>query len=118
MDYFFIATADKHGKCDCSFRGGYPSIKVIDETRLIFPDYPGNGAFQSLGNIIENTYIGILFIDFESAFRIRINGRAEIIDDIEYMKEFPGSIQIIKVEVEDFFGNCPGRIPLMKRREV
>jgi predicted pyridoxine 5'-phosphate oxidase superfamily flavin-nucleotide-binding protein len=116
MDYFFIATANQEGKCDCSFRGGYPLVKVIDKSSLIFPDYPGNGAFQSLGNIVENPHVGLLFLDFENAIRIRVNGRAEILHDHDMLNDFPGSIQIVKVELEEIFGNCPGNIPLMKRK--
>lgn len=109
MEFFFIATADKAGNCDCNFRGG--AVKVLDETTLIFPDYPGNGAFQSLGNILENPHIGMLFIDFTHQQRLRINGRAEVLDDADVLDLFPGSIQVVKVTVEQVYRNCSARIP-------
>jgi uncharacterized protein len=115
LDYFFLATADKAGNCDCSFRGGSPGVKVLDEYTLIFPDYQGNGAFHSLGNILENPHVGMLFIDFKYQQRLRINGRAEIRTDEEWINLFPGSIQIVKVTVEQVYRNCSQRIPKMER---
>jgi predicted pyridoxine 5'-phosphate oxidase superfamily flavin-nucleotide-binding protein len=111
MEFFFIATADRDGNCDCSFRGGSPSVKVLDDETLIFPDYPGNGAFQSLGNIVENPNIGMLFIDFSHQQRLRINGKAEVLDDEELRRWFAGSIQVVKVTVEQVYRNCSARIP-------
>ncbi len=115
LDFFFIASADKQGNCDCSFRGGSPAVKVIDETTLLFPDYPGNGAFQSLGNILENPHIGMLFIDFSQQQRLRINGIAEILDDSDLCDIFPGSIQVVKVTVEQVYRNCSARIPKLTK---
>ncbi len=115
LDFFFIATADKAGNCDCSYRGGVPAVKVLDEKTLLFPDYPGNGAFQSLGNIVENPHIGMLFIDFTHQQRLRINGRAEILDDAALCAYFPGSIQVVRVSVEQVYRNCSARIPKLAR---
>ncbi|MET3290874.1 UNVERIFIED_CONTAM: putative pyridoxine 5'-phosphate oxidase superfamily flavin-nucleotide-binding protein [Brevibacillus sp. OAP136] len=49
MEFFFLATADRAGNCDCSFRGGVPCVKVLDDTTLIFPDYPGKRRIPKLG---------------------------------------------------------------------
>jgi predicted pyridoxine 5'-phosphate oxidase superfamily flavin-nucleotide-binding protein len=115
MDFFFLATANKEGICDCSYRGGNPVVKVIDEETLIFPDYQGNGAFQSLGNLIENPSIGMLFIDFTRCQRLRVNGIAEIVDDPEWLLNFPESIQFVKVRVQEIYLNCSQRIPKMMK---
>lgn len=115
MPFFFIATSDRNGNCDCNFRGGSPAVLAVDDTTLVFPDYPGNGAFQSLGNIIENPKIGMLFIDFTHQQRLRVNGKAEIVDDPEWLQLFPGSIQIVKVTVEQIYRNCSARIPKLTK---
>lgn len=115
MEFFFIATSDRDGNCDCSFRGGSPAVKVLDEETLLFPDYPGNGAFQSLGNILDNPKIGMLFIDFTHQQRLRINGKAEVLDDAKLCEWFPGSIQVVKVTVEQVYRNCSARIPILSR---
>lgn len=123
LPFFFIATANQHGECDCSFRGreydaaGRPCalVKVFDAKTLIFPDYSGNNFFNSLGNMLANGQIGTLFIDFESRRRVRINGRASIIEDRHaYAALWPLARRYIQIDVEQVFGNCQARIPRMK----
>lgn len=123
LPFFFIATANSCGECDCSFRGRefdasgqpYPLLKVIDAKTLIFPDYSGNNFFNSLGNILVNGQIGMLFIDFEHRQRARINGRASVIEDPNaYAKIWPLARRYVQVNVVLAFGNCPSRIPRMQ----
>ena len=81
---FFLATSDDEGRLDCNYRGGPPGfVKVPDGKTLLFPDYNGNGSYMSLGNLRVNPHVGLLFIDFEAQRRLRVNGRAEIIEDPE-----------------------------------
>lgn len=118
QQFFFLATSNAKGECDCSFRGGIPPVVVLDDQTLIFPDYAGNGAFQSLGNILENPHVGMLFVNFEHAIRIRINGRAEIIDTHpEWKQWFPTAIQFVKVTTQEVYGNCNARIPRLVGKE-
>jgi predicted pyridoxine 5'-phosphate oxidase superfamily flavin-nucleotide-binding protein len=123
LPFFFIATANTAGECDCSFRGrevdagGRPFalVKVLDAHTLLFPDYRGNRMFNSLGNMLVNGHIGMLFIDFEMRRRLRINGRAEIIDDARgFSNLWPLAQRHVRVTVEQVFGNCNARIPRMK----
>ena len=123
LPFFFIATANTHGECDCSFRGRehnasgqpYPLVKILDAKTLIFPDYSGNNFFNSLGNMLVNEQIGMLFINFESQRRIRINGQVNIIEDPQTYAEFwPEAKRYVYVTVEQVFGNCQARIPRMK----
>ena len=123
LAFFVIATANLRGECDCSFRGrgydtsghSYALVKVLDAKTLLFPDYSGNNFFNSLGNILENGQIGMLFIDFESRRRVRINGRASIIEDVHtYAETWPLAQRYIQVTVEQTFGNCQKHIPYMK----
>lgn len=122
--FFFIATANDQGHCDASFRGTelsatgemLPVCKVLDSKRLVFPDYSGNGLYNSLGNILTNPHIGMLFVDFSRQSRARINGKADIMaidDDIK--KIWPKAQAYIQVNVEQVYGNCPARIPRMQR---
>jgi uncharacterized protein len=122
LPFFFIATANARGECDCSFRGRehdtsgepYPLVKVLDEHTLVFPDYPGNKLFNSLGNLIENGHIGMLFIDFQSRSRARINGTARIVEDAAAHADiWPLARRFVSVTVEQVYGNCKARIPRM-----
>src|ERR1700738_948789 len=81
--YFFIATADASGRPDCSFKGGTPGfVRVTAPDELAFPDYDGNGMFKSLGNLLVNRNVGLLFIDLhEKPRRLRVNGEARVARD-------------------------------------
>jgi predicted pyridoxine 5'-phosphate oxidase superfamily flavin-nucleotide-binding protein len=119
IPFFFLATSDNNGSCDCSFKGGGPGIiQIIDNTRHAFPDYEGNGAFMSVGNILENPHVGILLIDFNDGGRLRINGRASVHDNGVIKELFPDHPRVILVEVEQVVPNCaehvPRLVPLVK----
>jgi predicted pyridoxine 5'-phosphate oxidase superfamily flavin-nucleotide-binding protein len=78
--YFFLATADAEGRPDCSFKGGLPGfVAITGSSELAFPDYDGNGMFKSLGNILVNVEVGMLFISMhEKPQRLRVNGTATV----------------------------------------
>ena len=63
----------------------------------------GNGTFRSLGNILENPHIGMLFMNLETGLRMRINGHAQISEDPEWLKLFPHSLLTVKVTVEEAY---------------
>ncbi|MGE5238037.1 MAG: pyridoxamine 5'-phosphate oxidase family protein [Chloroflexota bacterium] len=124
QQFFFIATADAEGNCDCSFRGSekdadgtyLKALKVLDEKRLVFPDFKGNSLYNSLGNIVVNPHIGMLFIDFQRQQRVRLNGRAKIIEDQRrYSDIWPMALRYVLVTVEQVYANCPDRIPNLVR---
>src|SRR6187401_2549653 len=101
---FFLATADAEGRPDCSYKGGMPGfVRILDATTLAFPDYDGNGMFRSLGNMLVNPNVGLLFIDFQQGDRMRVNGTAEVRTDDPLLQEFPGAKSIVRVRVEKIF---------------
>lgn len=111
----FVATADADGHPDCSYKGGLPGfVRVIDDRTLALPDYDGNGMYRSWGNTLVNPNVGLLFIDFETPKRIRVNGTAQVREDDPLRKEFPGSVFIIRVIANRIFPNCPRYIHRMK----
>src|SRR5256885_16623012 len=71
-DMFFLATADVDGRPNCSYKGGDPGfVRVVDEHTLAFPNYDGNGMYLSMGNVLKNPNVGLLFIDFQRRHRLR-----------------------------------------------
>jgi predicted pyridoxine 5'-phosphate oxidase superfamily flavin-nucleotide-binding protein len=107
--FFFLATADADGKPDCSFKGGTPGfVRVIGPGELAFPDYDGNGMFKSLGNVLVNPAVGLLFIDMgEKPRRLRVNGDASVSRDDPLMQRFAGAQLLVRVKARAIFPNCP-----------
>lgn len=108
---FFLATADAQGRPDCSYKGGAAGfVRITGASELAFPNYDGNGMFRSLGNVAVNPSVGILFIDFESPRRLRVNGIASFSDDDPLMAEMPGAQLVVRVRAQQIFPNCPRHI--------
>jgi uncharacterized protein len=136
MEMVFIATADGSGEADCSFRAGPPGfMSVLDDRTLIYPEYRGNGVMGSLGNIVENGHIGLLFIDFcGDAVGLHVNGRAAILENEALLAHgtLPAGVldallqdggrkpeRWVKVDVVEAYIHCSKHIPQMvKRSEV
>lgn len=113
--FFFLATSGQDGSCDCSFKGGGSNlVRILSTTQLAFPDFEGNGAFMSLGNIRQNPHVGMLFIDFSDGARLRINGTAQIHDSGDIMNLFAGASRVVVVDVDLVVPNCSTHIPRMK----
>jgi uncharacterized protein len=108
MDMFFLATADERGRPQCSYKGGDPGfVRVVDEHALAFPSYDGNGMFLSLGNLLRNANVGMLFIDFENQWRLRLNGVASVNLDDPLLQAYPEAQLIVRVQATEVFANCP-----------
>lgn len=116
LPFFFVATADAAGHCDCSFRGreSGPLLRVLMPGELVFPDYPGNGLFNSLGNLLVNPHVGLLFVDFAAQARLRVNGTATVVElDNALQASWPRAQRGVRVRIELVYGNCRQRIPRM-----
>ena len=116
MPYFFLATADAEGRPDCSFKGGMPGfVSVTGSSELAFPDYDGNGMFKSLGNIMVNVEVGLLFIAMHGRpQRLRINGTATVYREDPLLGRTVGAQLIVRVAARVIFPNCPRYIPDMQ----
>ena len=117
--YFFLATADAAGRPDCSFKGGAPGfVRVTGPSELAFPDYDGNGMFKSLGNLVANPNVGLLFIALHGKpARLRVNGTALVSRDDPLLAETVGAQLIVRVTARAIFPNCPRYIPAMELKE-
>jgi predicted pyridoxine 5'-phosphate oxidase superfamily flavin-nucleotide-binding protein len=87
QEMMFVATSDAKGEADSSFRAGHPGfVKVLDERTVAYPEHRGNGVMASLGNISENPHVGLLLLDFAEQIGLHINGRAQIVENGEFLK--------------------------------
>jgi predicted pyridoxine 5'-phosphate oxidase superfamily flavin-nucleotide-binding protein len=119
MPYFFLATADAEGRPDCSFKGGMPGfVRVTGPSELAFPDYDGNGMFKSLGNLVVNAQVGLLFIAMHGKpRRLRVNGTATVRDDDALLGQTVGAQLIVRIAARAIFPNCPRYVPTMQLTE-
>jgi uncharacterized protein len=83
---FFIASRSaelapsRGGGIDISHRGGAPGfVHWADGDTVVFDDVPGNNFFNTLGNIVSDPRVSLLFIDFDSGRQLRIAGDAELV---------------------------------------
>jgi predicted pyridoxine 5'-phosphate oxidase superfamily flavin-nucleotide-binding protein len=117
--FFFLATADADGRPDCSYKGGRPGfVHVVADDVVAFPSYDGNGMFKSLGNLLANPAVGMLFIDFERPRRLRVNGKATIDPADPLLDRFDGAQVVVRVTAEHIFPNCPRYIHRMPLEEI
>jgi predicted pyridoxine 5'-phosphate oxidase superfamily flavin-nucleotide-binding protein len=115
MDMFFMATADADGKPQCSYKGGDPGfVRVLDDRTIAFPAYDGNGMFLSLGNLLANPRVGLLFVDFVNQRRLRLNGVASMDPDDSLLREYAEAQLVIRVRITEVFPNCPRYIHKMQ----
>lgn len=127
QEMFFLATADRHGDCDSTFRAGPPGfIQVLGERTLAYPEYRGNGVLASVGNISENPRLGMLMIDFaRDRIGLHVNGRARVVMDEVMRADHPGlpvdpipgrRAQLwVTVEVEEAYIHCAKHIPHLQK---
>ncbi len=115
-DMFFLSTIDHQGRPTVSYKGGDPGfVTIVDARTIAFPSYDGNGMFFSMGNIAGNPEIGILFIDFENPNRMRLQGRASIMDNDPLLANYKEADLIVRVAIQQTWVNCPRYIHRYKK---
>jgi uncharacterized protein len=116
--FFFISTVDEHGRPTVSYKGGQPGfVRITGPSQLTFPAYDGNGMFLSLGNIVATAQVGLLFIDFEAARRLRVQGVAQVGAN-EGVDSVPGALHLVRIDVSQAFINCARYIHKFEMRKL
>lgn len=117
-DSFYLGTASADGQPYIQHRGGAKGfLKVLDPSTLAFADYAGNKQYISMGNLAENDQAYIFLMDYPNRRRVKIWGRAEIIEDdpalLERLlepgyKARPERVFVFHIKAWDV--NCPQHI--------
>jgi len=114
-----LATANEHGDCDASPKGGRAGfVKVLDEKRLVLPDIAGNNLFQSYENVESNRKAGLLFLLPGCDWTVRVNGQASVVDteaqglagiapEVFADDDNTRILQGLMIEVEEAYAHCP-----------
>jgi hypothetical protein len=63
--------------------------------------------FYSMGNLLGNPQVGMLFVNFEKPHRLRLQGIASIDDDDSLLTEYAEAQLVVRVAVSEIFRNCP-----------
>jgi uncharacterized protein len=107
-DMFFLSTIDHQGRPTVSYKGGDPGfVRVLDSKTVAFPCYDGNGMFYSMGNLLGNYHVGMLFMNFEKPHRLRLQGIASVDNNDPLLQDYPEAQLIVRVMVTEIFRNCP-----------
>jgi len=70
------------GGLDVSPRGDRPGfVRILDESTLAIPDWPGNNRLDSMTNILANPGVGLLFLIPGVDETLRVNGAAAVTTD-------------------------------------
>ena len=117
-NFFFLSTVNDRGEPTVSFKGGgVGTVTVVNPSTLAFPVYDGNGMYLSVGNIADTAKIGMLFIDFETPNRVRVQADAVVHDDHELLAAYPGALAVVIATVTSAFVNCARYIHRHERVE-
>jgi hypothetical protein len=123
-DNFYMATVTADGWPYVQHRGGPAGfVKVLDPTTIAFADFRGNKQYVTAGNIATDNRVAMILMDYPSQSRLKILGRAELIEpdkgparfaelidrvnDPEYAAQVE-SIMVVHVEAYDW--NCQQHI--------
>jgi uncharacterized protein len=88
-DTFFIATHSGPAQADAttmanawgndiSHRGGDAGFLRLENDQLVFEDFPGNNMFNTLGNLQQYPFCGILLIDFDTGELLQLAGQGRV----------------------------------------
>lgn len=117
-DMFFLSTINEHGQPTVSYKGGEQGfVRVLDSKTIVFPSYDGNGMFLSMGNIVKTSLVGLLFIDFETPHRVRVQGQATVSATDPLLATYKDAELIVRIAVTEAWFNCPRYIHKYKKLE-
>lgn len=118
VDSLYMATANSLGQPYIQHRGGPKGfVKVLDKNRLAFADFRGNRQYITVGNLSENANAMLFLMDYPNRTRIKIWGRAEVVEtDAALLETLSVGLKDQKMERAMVFAitawdvNCPQHI--------
>lgn len=109
--FLTLATTSADGRCDVSPRGDPPGfVRVLDARTLLIPDRKGNNRLDSMSNLLASPGVGLLFLIPGIDETLRVNGRAEIVDEPALLEPLAMAGKApktaLRVHVEEAFIHC------------
>lgn len=106
-DTFFIGSGYRSRQdsaangMDASHRGGPVGfVEVLNRRTLLFPDYSGNNHFNTIGNLIQDPRVALLFVDFEQGHLLHLTGTAQIDWDSPAVAQRAGAQRLVAVQID------------------
>ena len=109
--FVVLASAGADGRVDCSPRGDPAGfVAILDDRTILLPDRRGNNRADSLTNVLENPFVGMLFLIPGVDETLRLNGRAKLTTDPARLEPLAVNGRVprsgLVVEVEEVFLQC------------
>ncbi len=122
----YLATVNGDGQPYIQHRGGPKGfLKVLGPRTLGFADFAGNRQYISMGNLTENDKVSLFFMDYANRARVKLWGRAKIVeDDAELLEQLADPAyrgrpeRAFVIEIDAWDTNCPQHIPQLYDEEV
>lgn len=120
--FLIVATANAAGDSDCSYRGRQsrgdgtfePLVDVPDPGTLVLPDFAGNNLFNTLGNLLVNPGVALLFVDFPRKTTWLVQGRATVDEDARrWAHIWPAARRYVVVAVDDAHLRADAALPML-----
>ena len=81
-DGFYQGTVSETGWPYIQHRGGPPGfVRAVSPTTIGYADLRGNRQYISVGNLAGDDRVAMLFIDHATPARLKLYGRARLVDD-------------------------------------
>lgn len=109
--FLCLGSSQPGGAADVSPRGDAPGfVQVVDDRTLLIPDRPGNKRLDSMQNVLANPHVGLIFLIPGVEETLRINGRAEIVNDPARLAELAAQGKVpqsaLLVHVDEAYMHC------------
>lgn len=109
--FVLVASTDRARRVDISPKGDAPGfVRVVDSQTLAIPERPGNHRADTLVNVIEHPWVGLIFLVPGAKNTLRVRGRASIVRDLELRESLSASGRVpelaLVVELTTAFFHC------------
>ena len=109
--FLVMATTGADGSCDAGPKGGPPGfVRVLTDTRVLIPEFPGNRRFDGVQNLVTRPGIGLLFVVPGISETLRVNGTARLTRDPDLLEACAVDGRkpwfVADVEVRQVFSHC------------
>lgn len=99
-DTFFIGSYYPETGADASHRGGDSGFVHVAEDTIVYPDYPGNSMFCTLGNVTADSRVGLLFVDFTDGRTLQVTGHADIVWEEDRIAAYDGAERLVEITAD------------------